>query len=104
MNEDNMRNMFQFQVYKNKCNMKLHSYSQPVLFGVARVAERFDLTYDEVVAVHLASVYVPECKVFFALACDIVATLTWEEIPTRYHSIYIGLLIAKLNVELLKIF
>lgn len=62
-----IQNVCGFPCIRNLCNLDATAYSQPLFYSVARMAEHFNLNICELHSVHLASVFVPEAKIFFPL-------------------------------------
>ena len=67
-----VQNTCGFKVRVLECHMNPTAYSQPTIFGLVRVAHSFGLDLLTITSVHLSSMFVPHCKIFFHFACDIV--------------------------------
>jgi hypothetical protein len=91
-----------YTLVSNHCNMDPLSYGQPVLLAIARLMHHFDLNLVEIHSVHLASCFVPECKIFFSIAADMLMSLQIEELRAGDTGVFLGRLLALLSIQVQK--
>ena len=60
-------NIFGINICRNQCHLNMAVGIQPVIHGVLALTQKLHLNFDEIVALHLASIFTPNCKIFLGL-------------------------------------
>lgn len=92
--------IFGLKVCRTRCNMFQEVSIMPVINGVLRLTEDYELNMMEIVSVHLSSIFLPNYKIFFGIACELISSFLPSSIKDEYHGIYLGLLVSKLTTSL----
>ena len=59
------------------------------------LAKEFNLDLEEIVSIHVTSIFTPDYKIFFSIACEVIALFLYEVVTSKYQEIRLDLLVAR---------